>query len=80
MPMVPPTMHMPSVMHLPCVMASVVLPRFVGRASLERAQKHEPQREGNGEQQYEEADRPQKEVKLPSMGATVAECGRSLSA
>src|SRR5215471_6071265 len=47
-----------------------------GRTSLER----EHQREGDGEQQYEEADWPQGKCELPSMGATVAECGRSLSA
>lgn len=70
----------PRPMHVPCVVCSVVPPLFMGRASLERAQKDEPQCEGNGEQKYEEADRPQQEVKLPSMGAAVAECGRSLSA
>jgi hypothetical protein len=59
---------------------SVVLPRHVGCASLERAQKSRHQRERNGEQQYEEANRPQEEEVLPSMGAAVAECGRSLSA
>src|SRR5215471_1031720 len=47
-----------------------------GRTSLER----EHQREGDGEQQYEEAEWPQGKCELPSMGATVAECGRSLSA
>ena len=78
--MVPMVSMVPRPVHVPCVVGSVVPARFVGRASLDWTQEHEPQGEGNGEQQYEEADRPQKEVKLPSMGATVAECGRSLSA
>ena len=54
--------------------------RRAGRTSLERAHKREHQGEGDGEQQYEKADGPQEKGELPSMGATVAECGRSLSA
>lgn len=57
-----------------------VPPLCVGRVTLERTQENQPQRKGNGEQQYEQANRPQQEGELPSMGAAVAECGRSLSA
>jgi len=54
--------------------------RHSGRASLERAHEREHQCEGDGEQQYEKADCPHEKGELPSKGATVAECGRSLSA
>jgi hypothetical protein len=73
-PMVPRRMEMPS------LVGSVVLSQDVGRASLERSHEHEPECEGNGEQQCEQANRSQQERELPSMGAAVAECGRSLSA
>ncbi len=49
-------------------------------APLERANERERQGDGNGEQQYEEADRPQENGRFPSMGAAVGVSGRSLSA
>jgi hypothetical protein len=52
----------------------------MGGASRERAEQSQHQRERDDEQQYEQANRPQQERELPSMGAAGAECGRSLSA
>jgi hypothetical protein len=54
--------------------------RRAGCASLDRPDKREHEGKGDGEQQYEKADWPHEKGELPSMGATVAECGRSLSA
>jgi hypothetical protein len=45
--------------------------RRTAGASLQRAQEREHERDGNGEQQYEEANRPQEKGRLPSMGAAV---------
>ena len=70
----------PPGMHMLRVMGSVVPMRRMGGASLERAEERQHQRERNDEQQYEQANRPQQERELPSMGAAGAECGRSLSA
>jgi hypothetical protein len=65
---------------VPNVVGSVVPPRSVRGASLERDEEAQHHCERDDEQQYEQANRPQQERELPSMGAAVAECGRSLSA
>jgi hypothetical protein len=65
---------------VPHMVGPVMPPRSVGGASLERDEEAQHHCERDGEQQYEKANRPQQERELPSMGAAVAECGRSLSA
>lgn len=79
-PGTPDVEPMPSPQRMVLRVMDAVPPLCVGRVTLERTQKSQPQRKGNGEQQYEQANNPQQERELPSMGAAVAECGRSLSA